>query len=71
MRFQLLELFADIFFRLLERVEPLGGKACRAGVAFDHSAQLTLTVTFPCALSRFELNAIDLKISGGSDRVVR
>jgi len=44
---------------------------CTMPQEFDHSARLTLTLTFPCALSRFELNAIDLKISGASDRVVR
>ena len=44
---------------------------CTMPQEFDHSAQLTLSLTFPCAMSRFELNAIDLKISGASDRVVR
>ena len=39
---------------------------CTMPQEFDHSAQLTLALTFPCALSRFELNAIDLKISGAA-----
>jgi len=44
---------------------------CTIPQDFDHSSQLTLSMVLPCALSRFELNAIDVKISGATDRVVR
>ena len=38
---------------------------------FNYSAQLTLTLGLPCALSRFELQALDMKIDGTSEKVAR
>lgn len=36
-----------------------------------YSAQLTLTLSMPSALSRFELSAVDVKINAETDRVAR
>lgn len=36
-----------------------------------YSAQLTVSLTLPCAMSRFELSAIDVKIAGESYAVTR